>query len=177
MKTAQQAGDDIAAIQTIIGAEADHVWGPKSQKALDDLIARSRQPDDNNDVRRGMASSFADPKDIKAFKACKAQGNTDLFCFSKGDNGVGVWGDRTDVDKPYCAIPRDDWQHLGAKARGKKVEVTIGDKTVICEVRDTMPYRKNITNGAIIDLNPGALKLFGLKPPIMKPCSWKWATP
>lgn len=177
MKTVEQAGDDIAAIQTIVGVKADRIWGPITQKAVDDLIALSRLPRGDEGIRRGMASSFADPADIKAFKACKAQGNTDLFCFSKGDNGIGIWGDRTDVDKPYCAIPRDDWQHLGDKARGRKVEVTIGDKTVICELRDTMKWRRNITNGTVIDLNPGALKLFGLKPPILKPCSWKWATP
>jgi len=38
-----------------------------------------------------------------------------------------------------------------------------------------MPWRKNIKNGAGIDLNPGFAKAFGLKSPFMVRAEWAWA--
>jgi len=43
-------------------------------------------------IHKVIASSFADPADVRAFKRCKAQGKTDQECFRVGDNGVGCWG-------------------------------------------------------------------------------------
>lgn len=166
--------ENIKAIQRILGTKADGIWGSKSQAAL---AAEINQRDEAG-VHHVKASSFADEADVKAFKRCKAQGNSDQFCFSKGDNGIGCWGDDTTGNTPMCALPRDIWQarfEPDKKARGAKVKVTIGGKTVICELRDTMPHSKNIKNGAGIDLNPGAQKAFGLKAPFMVDATWQWA--
>jgi len=38
-----------------------------------------------------------------------------------------------------------------------------------------MPWKKNIHNGAGIDLNPDAVRALGLEPPIMVPAKWEWA--
>ena len=73
-----------------------------------------------------------------------------------------------------CALPREDWAEFGAKARGKRVSVWANGRNVICELRDTMPSRANIKNGAGIDLNPAACKALGLKPPIMVAAEWAW---
>ncbi len=129
----------------------------------------------SNPSRTGLASSFADPKDVAAFKRCKATGKSDQECFRVGDNGIGCWGDPTTGPVPMCALPPEDWRPLGSAARGAKVAVTISRKTVVCELRDTMPARANIKNGAVIDLSPAAGAAFGLRPLFMVPCSWRWA--
>ncbi len=49
----------------------------------------------------------------------------------------------------------------------------IWGKTVIGEVRDTMPHKAKIKNGAGIDLNPGFAKAFGLRPQFLPP-GFKW---
>lgn len=159
-------------VQALIGVVQDGLNGPKTRAAFEALFDDA--PPKDAVWTEGKASSFADPKDITAFKKCKATGKSDLECFKVGDNGIGKWGDDTTVDKPMCALPREDWSPLGAKARGAKVRVRIGSQIVVCELRDTMPSKKNITNGAIIDLNPAAVKSFGLKPPIMKDAAWSW---
>jgi hypothetical protein len=77
-----------------------------------------------------------------------------------------------------CALPREDWiakWGKGNKARGKKVAVTYKGKTVIGELRDTMPHKAKITNGAGIDLNPGFAKAFNVRPPFrLKDVHWDW---
>lgn len=125
-----------------------------------------------------FASSFADPADIRAFKRCKAQGHSDDHCFAFGDNGKGCWGDDTLRDAPLVALPKDDLQERFGKwqkGRGALVKVKIEGVTVVCEVRDCMPWKKNIHNGAGIDLAPGAQRRFNLKPPFLVPCTWEWA--
>lgn len=154
-------------IQDILGVVSDNVWGKKSQAALDTLIALVGS-------RIVMASSFADPADIAAFRRCKGMGKSDQECFKSGDNGIGKWGDETTVDKPMCALPPERWQILGDDARGARVRVKANGKEVVCELRDTMPRLGNIKNGAGIDLNPAAVKALGLKPPIMVPATWSW---
>lgn len=127
---------------------------------------------------KGKASSFADPKDVAAFKRCKAQGKTDLQCFKVGDNGVGCWGDNTaQLDIPMCAVPPDDmiakWGSVNA-AKHKPIVVRVNGHQVVCRLADRMPKKKNIKNGAVIDLNPAALKALGLKPPVMVQAEWWW---
>jgi hypothetical protein len=125
------------------------------------------------------ASSFADPADIAAYKRCIASGKSESQCLKVGDNGIGKWGDDTTAEsKPMCALPPDDWEARWGKgdaARGKKISVTYRDKTIVCELRDTMPRKASITNGAGIDLSPGAAKAFNKKPPFMlKGIKWQW---
>ena len=126
-----------------------------------------------------IASSFADPRDVAAYKKAIAEGKTEQDALKIGDNGIGKWGDVTAHDDvPMCALPPEDWiPKWGPRsnARGKKVAVTYRGKTVIGELRDTMPHRAHITNGAGIDLNPGFAKAFGLRPPFLVPgVRWEW---
>lgn len=122
------------------------------------------------------ASSFADPADVAAYKKCIKAGRTD--CFALGDNGIGLWGDDTTVAKPMCALPREDWLTKWKKpsvARGKRIEVSFRGKKITCELRDTMPAKAKRLNKAGIDLNPGAAKALGLRPPFMQQgVSWRW---
>lgn len=125
-------------------------------------------------IHQVKASSFADPADVAAFRRCKAQGKSDVECFKVGDNGIGCWGDDTTGERPMCALPPEDWKPLGKAARGAKVRVVANGRSVICELRDTMPAKRNITNGAGIDLNPAAVAALGMKPPILVPATWNF---
>jgi hypothetical protein len=122
-----------------------------------------------------IASSFADPQDVADYKKCLKSGMTPKQCLAHGDNGIGLWGDDTTVDKPMCALPRPVWTAKwgGDAARGKKIELTFKGKKVICELRDTLPAKPKHNVG--IDLNPGAAKALGLKPPFLqKNVGWRW---
>ena len=126
------------------------------------------------------ASSFADPADVKAYKDAIAAGKSEQEALALGDNGLGCWGDDTTADdKPMCALPPEDWEAKwgsGTAARGKEVQVTYKGTTVTGELRDTMPHKTDITNGAGIDLNPGFAKAFGVKQPFMlSDVEWEWA--
>jgi hypothetical protein len=160
----------LADIQRLLGVEPDGVWGPKSSAALMRLVEAQSLPR----WTECKASSFADPADVERFRKCKAQGKSDLECFEVGDNGRGCWGDDTTADKPMCALPREDWEGLGRRARGARVVVEANGRRVTCELRDTMPRRKNILNGAGIDLNPAACRALGLRPPVMVEARWRW---
>jgi hypothetical protein len=126
-----------------------------------------------------IASSFADPKDVAAYNRAKAEGKTEKEALKIGDNGIGVWGDKTARDDvSMCALPPEDWKakwRTGHNARGKKVSVTFNGKTVIGELRDTLPDKAHNQNGAGIDLNPGFAKAFGVTPPFMlHGVRWEW---
>ena len=125
-----------------------------------------------------IATSFADPEDIKRYKECRAKGGSEEECLKVGDNGIGCWEDDTTVDIPMCALPPEDWKHFGDEARGKHVLVrTVVDGIpyhTVCELRDTMPHKRNIHNGAGIDLNPAACKELGLTPPVSHRVIWSW---
>ena len=119
-----------------------------------------------------MASSFADPADVRAFRRCKSAGGTDRECFRVGDNGIGAWGDDTTGSVPMCALPPEDWAAFPAPRGGTRIRVTGNGRMVVCELRDTMPHRRFIKNGAGIDLNPAACLALGLTPPVMYPVVW-----
>jgi hypothetical protein len=125
-----------------------------------------------------IASSFADPKDVAAFKRCKAEGKTDQQCFAVGDNGIGCWGANTaQLHTPMCALPPDDMElrfNDWKKAKSAKVRVRANGHEVICILADRMPWKKNIKNGAGIDLNPAAAKVLGLQPPFKVAAEWEW---
>lgn len=178
-------------IQKILGTRVDNgIPGPTDQRALTDLHDAARangewpiEPIPTPPISQwheGKASSFADPADIKAFRRCKAQGKSDQECFKVGDNGVGCWGDDTSEGSgPSCALPPDDmiegWGSIeGAKHAGVLVEVR--GKIVKLVLKDRMPWKTNITNGAAIDLNPDAAALLGLEPPFLVSARWKWAS-
>ncbi len=84
-----------------------------------------------------IASSFADPKDVAAYKRAIAKGKTEKEALKVGDNGIGKWGDNTARDDmPMCALPPEDWKQWGNDARGKKVAVTYKGKQLSesCEI-------------------------------------------
>jgi hypothetical protein len=157
----------ISDIQTILGVTPDGIWGPRSQAALQALIGHSAS-------HAVIASSFADPADVKAYREAKARGLSDEEAFRIGDNGIGKWGDDTTADRPMCALPPEDWMGVEGP-RGKLVRVEANSKVALCELRDTMPAKAHITNGCGIDLNPAAVKALGLTPPIKVPAVWSWA--
>lgn len=148
-----------------------------SHAAFHATPSRSRTRGGGALLHQVMASSFADPADIAAFRKCKAQGNSDEFCFKLGDNGIGFMGDDCTTSTPMCALPVEDWmERWGSKqnARLKPVVVTANGKTVVCLLGDTMPRRANIKNGAGIDLSPAAVAAIGKKPPLMIAATWSW---
>jgi hypothetical protein len=169
--------EKIKAIQKILGVADDGDFRVISRRALENLIARVGETPVTG-KHQGLASSFADPDDVRRFRACKAQGKSDQECFKVGDNGIGKWGADTTLPIPMCALPREDWAQL-PRPQGTMVKVTIlsNGLSVVCQLQDTMPARANITNGAIIDLNPAAAKALNLQPPFLKPCVWEWSTP
>jgi hypothetical protein len=124
-----------------------------------------------------LASSFADPADVRRFRKCKDQGKSDEECFKLGDNGVGFFGDDCTGTIPMCALPPEDmierWETIAA-ARHREVEVWANGRNVICILADRMPHRANIKNGAGIDLSPAACEALRLSPPIMTPVVWRW---
>lgn len=173
----------IEEIQRIIGSPVDGKWGPNSQRALEAIL----HPTLDDSWHHGKASSFADPADVisfhKWFGIYKDQGATDEFAtskaFSKGDNAIGCWGDSTaEGSGASCALPPEDmaerWGGV-TEAKHRRVEVEANGRTVLCILKDRMPHRTNITNQAIIDLNPDAVRAIGLEPPIMQSASWRWA--
>ena len=126
-----------------------------------------------------IASSFADPADVRAYHEVLERGGSEQEALAAGDSGKGCWGDdTTPEDQPMCALPHEDWESKwgkGSAARGKTVSVTYKAQTVVGELRDTMPHKANITNGAGIDLNPGFAKAFGVQQPfLLHDVHWDW---
>jgi hypothetical protein len=170
------------AIQEILQTQEDGVLGSGSLAAfmhLAHLPADAQWPPtalDAGGVHDVTASTFADPGDVSAFRACKARGNSDMTCFGMGDNGVGKWGDDcTAGSGPACALPPEAWSQFGSGARNKQVVVTAKGRTVTCFLRDTMPHLANIHNGCGIDLNPDACAALGITPPNTVAATWAWA--
>lgn len=172
-------------IQEILGTAQDGIPGPNDDEALTRLRLHARldtekwEPLQTTSAispiwHEGHASSFADPADVRAFRRCKAQGKSDSECFKVGDNGIGKWGMDTTQPVPMCALPPEDWQIL-THPPGTVVIVEANGQTVRAELQDTMPHRANITNGAIIDLNPAACAALGMEPPLMVKARWRWA--
>lgn|GEM_PF-2038112 len=124
-----------------------------------------------------LASNFADAADLRGFQRAKARGLSDVQAFRYGDNCVGFWGANTCTDTPMCALPPEDiaakWGSETA-GKGKYVRVTIGGKSVVCQLGDVMPHKRKITNGCGIDLNPGAVKALNLRAPLKTPAVWEW---
>ena len=162
-------------IQAVLGTLQDGWPGANDDLAITKLRSSALMEAQQSKAHSVMASSFADPADVAAFRKCKAQGKSDSECFKVGDNGIGIWGDSTTGSTPICALPREDWAPFGDQARGKKVIVRFNTKEVACELRDTMPSKARITNDAGLDLNPAACAALGVTPPARIPVTWRWA--
>lgn len=172
------------AVQMMLEVAQDGVWGPKTDAAYAALKVAppdspwppvAAAPAPSGEIHTGIASSFADPADVEAFRKCKAQGRTDQDCFSVGDNAVGCFGDSTaEGSGPSFALPPEDWKPFGAAARFKRARITGNGQTCIAELKDTMPHKAAITNNCIIDLNPDTLAQLGWKPGDKYHVSWQW---
>lgn len=170
------------AIQAILDTVQDGITGPKDRATFEQLAAAPAESwwppiPTAEDWHQAQASSFADPKDVAAFKRCKAQGKSDQECLAVGDNGrgtpsLGDGGFETDTTGtiPMCALAPEIWKPLGDAARGKKVIVECEGKTVTCELRDTLPHGSDR-----IDLNEAAWLALGHTPPQLRSASWRWA--
>ena len=169
----------IRAVQKELKVPVDGDPGPITWKAIYKKVTGKdwKEPikpekDWTVNAHRSIASSFADPADVKAFKKCKLTGKTDLQCFAVGDNGIGQFGANTaQLHTPMCALHKNDmiakWGSVNGAAH-KKVDVWVKGKTVRCSVEDRMsaPGR--------IDLNPAAAKVLDLNPPFLVDCVWQW---
>jgi hypothetical protein len=180
-------------IQKILEVTPDGIWGPKTQAALDLAVGSARILRAPPDILSGgttqhhvMASSFADPKDLASFQKWRriflergfSEEEATRRAFAYGDNAIGCWDDDTARGSgPSVALPPDDmieaWGSVDA-AKHKPVQVVTNGKWVCCILKDRMPWRKDITNGAGIDLNFDALAAVDLEPPILKPAIWYW---
>lgn len=156
----------------------DGLWGPLTDKALDDLHDALQAPPASPNLHLGKLSSFADPDDVAAYQRCIAQGYSQQHCFGVGDNGEGAWGDNTAQETiAMVALPPEDIiEKWGSVAAGKHKPVVVLHSGIqcVCVLADLMPHRANITNGAICDLNPAAAKALNLSPPFLVPGSWRW---
>jgi len=166
--------NQIQQIQGILGVAPDGNFGPVSMAALQALIHSTPST-----IHSVMASSFADPADVAAYRDAKARGLSDEQAFKVGDNAIGCYGDDTSEGSgPSCALPPEDIQEKWgsvAGGRGKPVLVSAGGKTVTALLKDCMPHRAHIENGAGIDLNPDTVAALGLVPPVMVTATWQWA--
>jgi hypothetical protein len=154
-RTSGEGSPTLRKIQKLLGVNEDGFWGPKSQQGLNEELAKG-------DGFSAIASSFADPADVAAFKSCKAKGKPDQQCFRVGDNGVGQFGKVTaQVHTPMVALHADDmkarWGGINAAAH-RSVRVTVDVKTVEALVEDRLGVKGRI------DLNPAAASKLGLTP-------------
>jgi hypothetical protein len=177
-------GDTIRQIQGLLGVEPDGDFGALSEGALQRLLASAgdstwlpMQAPAIDGSHQVLATSFADPEDVAAFQRCKAEGNSDEYCFALGDNGIGCWGDDITGSQPACALPPEVWlAKWGSKeaAHNKTVVVSANTRSVTCLLQDTMPHQADIKNGAGIDLNPAAVAALGFSPPLKTQVTWRW---
>jgi hypothetical protein len=125
-----------------------------------------------------IASEFATTSDLDAYNRAIAEGKTEDEALAVGDNCIGCWGDSTAAGTgPCCAIPPDDMvTEYGAVAFAKHQQVIVTNplngKAIVCTIKDRMPWKKDITNGAGIDLNPDACEALVLPYGAMVPVTW-----
>lgn len=145
----------------------DNWWGTQSETAYQAFLR------DQTEVNTGIASVFADPKDLREYARRKAQGMTDREAFRYGDNGIGASGRITSqtLDPMVALHPLDiraKWGQM-SKAWGKKVIIEYRGKTCTATLEDYMS-----STHARIDLNPAAVAQLGIPPGGMVEVSWRW---
>lgn len=160
------------------GMVGDHTMRALAElDELGDIESASTAPQAKSE--RLQASFFAGPQDVRGFRRCKGMGGSDVYCFGKGDNGIGKWGqDTTLTTRNSAALPREVWRRAG-KSGGARLWVEHKGKRVEGFLDDTMPALENIENGADIDLNPGYAVAFGVDPEqmnnrMLNDVKWGW---
>ena len=125
-------------------------------------------------VHKVTGSSFADPADVATYERCKANGGSEEFCLSIGDNGIGFWGDNTKQGSgASCALSPElmaaTWGSVAA-AHLQPVLITNPHNglTVTALIKDTLPH-----HSPRIDMNPDTCAALALRPPVLAPVTWQ----
>lgn len=195
---------NIQKIQTIVGAEPDGIWGPKSRAALNDEIKQTAGAG-NSKLRQIQTilgvkvDGFWGPKSQAALN--KELGKSEGF-----SSTASSFADPADVVafKKCKATGKTDKQcfAVGDNGVGQFGKITAQEHTPMVAVHaDAMKARWGSINAAAhrpvtvsvngktveatvedrmsapgrIDLNPAAAKVLGLEPPFLVPCVWNWA--
>jgi hypothetical protein len=122
-------------------------------------------------------SSFADPADVATYERCKANGGSEEYCLSIGDNGIGAWGDNTKQGSgASCALsPEQMTATWGSVAAAYLQPVLITNpsngRTVTALIKDRLPHRS-----PRIDMNPDTCAALALRPPVLAPVTWQVAS-
>jgi hypothetical protein len=198
------AKTNIEKIQKLVGAEADGIWGPRSQAALN--LEINKTADEGNPTLRKIQTILGVEPD--GFWGPKSQAalNSELGK-SKGFSATASsFADPADVVafKKCKAQGKTDQQcfKVGDNGIGQFGKITAQDHTPMVAVHaDDMKARWGSVIAAAhrpvavtvnaktveatvedrigvkgrIDLNPAAAKELGLTPPFLVPCVWNWA--
>jgi hypothetical protein len=128
-------------------------------------------------VHSVTGSSFADPADVATYERCKANGGTEEYCLSIGDNGIGYWGDDTKQGSGASCALSPEWMIAtwGSVATAHLQPVLITNPTngqnVTALIKDTLPHQS-----PRIDMNPDTCAALGLTPPVLAPVTWQVAS-
>lgn len=114
-------------------------------------------PDGEGGYNHGVASVFANRKDLARYREAKARGASEIEALRVGDNGRGKWGDDTTAPTPQVALPND----TAGLAHGRMVEIQGPKGTTIARVTDAMPSTPHLRGRANVDLNPAAAAAVG----------------
>lgn len=162
------ANDKIEQIQAEIGAKVDGRWGIESQEAFNAIKA-------DGTWHNTTFTSFADPADVIAFNKCKREtGKSDVFCFGRGDNGIGQFGKITAQEHtPMVAIHNDEMVRMWGSQAGaahRPVELKLPGTDLIVEAT----CEDRISERNKVDLNPASFKRLGLNAPFTERGQWRW---
>lgn len=160
--------DKIEQIQAEIGAPVDGQWTMEDQEAFNAIKS-------DGTWRKTKFTSFADPADVVAFKKCKREtGRSDIFCFGRGDNGIGQFGKITAQEHTaMVAIHGDEMERMWGSRQGaahRPVEIKLPGTDLIVEAT----CEDRISAEGKVDLNPGAFTRLGLKAGFTVPGLWRW---
>lgn len=125
-----------------------------------------------------IATSFADPADIRAYLEAKMRGETEEQALDVGDNGIGCWGDDTKMGSgarsslpAHVTVSR--WGSMW-NGRRRLIRVFYGGTFVDTILSDAGPGPKEEAEGHGLDLNYDAWKAFGVSVPAEKKVQWDW---
>jgi hypothetical protein len=198
------AKSDIEKIQGILGTDADGIWGPKSQAALNREVKKTA--DEGNPALQKIQRILG--VDADGFWGPKSQGalNMELGKHEGLSATASSFADPADVVafKKCKAQGKTDQQcfEVGDNGIGQFGKITAQDHTPMVAVHaDDMkarwgsiiaaahrPVTVTVNEKTVeatvedrigvkgrIDLNPAAAKELGLDPPFLVQCVWNWA--
>jgi hypothetical protein len=128
-------------------------------------------PDGGGTATAALASTFADPNDLRRYFAARSNGASEREALAVGDNGTSAFGDDTTRENdPIVGLPPD----TPGFVHNRLIELTGPDgQTGVARLSEKMPATKNLKGEATIDLNPAAAKLVG-HPGGVYPVTWRF---